>query len=144
MHRANSRNIKSWNSISPHNLGPCHIDQVNGTKFLGFHSSPFYPCRQFLFWWRVPSPDMIGPCKINQVIGTKFLGSRSLLLSKNLKRIFKLLKSLFFWIGNVFSTYSFPESHRNFLQRTCDFSFWCQVLLITRNFPEASLSNSNG
>ena len=43
-----------------------------------------------------------------------------------------------------FHRFFFPKFHRNFLQRTSDFSFWCQVLLITRNFPEVLLSNSNG
>ena len=73
---------------------------MNGIKFLGFRSSPFYPCRQFLFWWRVPPPDIIGPCKINQVIGTKFLGFRSLLIFKNLKIIFKLFR---FCTSNFFT-----------------------------------------
>ena len=30
--------LKVENCISPDILRPCHIDQVNGTKFLGFHS----------------------------------------------------------------------------------------------------------
>ena len=30
--------LKVENYISPDILRPCHIDQVNGTKFLGFHS----------------------------------------------------------------------------------------------------------
>ena len=37
---------------------------------------------------------------------------------------------------------AFPETHRNFLQRTIDFSSKCKVLLITRNLLEVSLSGS--
>ena len=70
------------------------------------------------------SPVFCRACLIDLVIGANFLGFRGFLLFENLIFFFNFLESLF------------SESHWNFPHRTSDFSFWCQVPLITRNLPE--------
>ena len=70
------------------------------------------------------SPVFRGACLIDLVIGAKFPGFRGFLLFENLIFFFNFLESLF------------SESHRNFLHRTSDFSFWCHLPLTTRNLPE--------
>ena len=72
------------------------------------------------------SPVFCRACLIDLVIGANFLGFRGFLLFENLIFFFNFLESLF------------SESHWNFPHRTSDFSFWCQVPLITRNLPEVS------